>query len=77
MNDVAIVTTLRVPHHLEQTLEEAMWSVTNCIDNHNLEIAVCKKEAIVLTNRKVNNSMVVSFKGYRFESQPRIGYLGV
>jgi hypothetical protein len=76
-DDVAIVATARVPHILEERLEEAMRSVTNWMDENGLELAVGKTEAIVLTNRNVRNSMVVSFDGHRFESQPSVRYLGV
>lgn len=39
-DDVAIVVIERIPNLLEVRLEEAMWSITNWMDDNGLKLAV-------------------------------------
>jgi len=76
-DDVAIVATAKTNKEAEEQLEEAFSRVIEWMSEHGLCLAVEKTEAVMFTNRKINNTMNLNLAGHDIPSARSIRYLGV
>lgn len=76
-DDVAVVCTAEVPFLLEERLVTAMRDIVSWMEDHGLELALEKTEAIVFTNRYKRNTMEIIFPPHTFASTRCVKYLGV
>lgn len=76
-DDLAIVATAKMTREVEGHLEEAFSRVMEWMSEHELCLVVEKTEAVVFTNKKVNNTMNVNCGGYNILSKTSLRYLRV
>lgn len=76
-DEITLIATTLVTYVLKDRLEEALGAVVSWTANNGLELAIEKTEAIVLTNKNVQNTMSVKFGAHSFQSNRSVRYLGV
>jgi hypothetical protein len=76
-DDIIIVATAKTNGEAEEQLKETFNRVIEWMNEHGLRLAVEKTEAVMFTNKKINNTMNLNLAGYDISSSRSLRYLGV
>ena len=76
-NEIAIVSAAKTVREIEEKMDTAIRNVGEWLDESDLTLAVHKKEAVLISGRKIVEKMEVTIGGTRIESKRSMKYLGV
>lgn len=76
-DDVALVASAKDTVALSNLLSEAAEAVSNWLTNTGLQLATQKSEALVITNTRTHNEMIVYINGEEIAAGKTIKYLGL
>lgn len=76
-DDVAVTYADRTPATIKEKLDEVFRSINSWMGAHGLDLAAQKTDALVITRRRVRNSISVTCGEYTIPSKPSVRYLRV